>query len=168
MSIFSRATGVDLLADLSEFFRSMGSAIGGVRERAEGVSALLRDQSRSAFVIVTSPELGPSREAAFLAEHLQAAGMERSAVIVNRVNRLGLEGGTVEEVRARMGEALGERLARRVASNLADHDLRSRRDARNIAQLCAEIGEREPFLVDDLDHGVQDLAGLTRVAEQLF
>ena len=38
-----RATGVDLLEDLSEFFRSFGGMVEGFRERAQEVNALLAD-----------------------------------------------------------------------------------------------------------------------------
>src|SRR5919197_465913 len=53
-SVLGRATGVDVLEDLSEFFRSFGGMVEGFRERAERVNALLGD-SRSTFVVVTSP-----------------------------------------------------------------------------------------------------------------
>ncbi|WP_410962821.1 hypothetical protein, partial [Salmonella sp. SAL4446] len=53
-SELKRATGIDLLDDLSTFFSSVGSMTEGFRVRAEHVNALLAD-SRSAFVLVTSP-----------------------------------------------------------------------------------------------------------------
>ena len=40
----SRATGIDLLHDLSEFFRSFGDMSQGFRERAERVNQLLADR----------------------------------------------------------------------------------------------------------------------------
>ena len=54
LSVLKRATGIDLLEDLSAFFSSFGDMAEGFRERAERVNALLAD-SRSAFVLVTSP-----------------------------------------------------------------------------------------------------------------
>src|SRR3954449_4188628 len=42
-SVLKRLTGVDLLQDLSVFFRALGGLIEGFRERAEGVKALLGD-----------------------------------------------------------------------------------------------------------------------------
>ena len=53
-SIMSRATGIDLLHDLSEFFRSFGEMSEGFRERAERVNQLLADR-HSTFVLVTLP-----------------------------------------------------------------------------------------------------------------
>ena len=57
-AIFARVTGVDMLGDLSRFFRSVSGVIDGFGERTRGVAALLRDPSTT-FMIVTSPE--PSR-----------------------------------------------------------------------------------------------------------
>jgi hypothetical protein len=65
-AIFARVTGVDMLGELSRFFRSLSGVIEGFGERIRGVAALLRDQDTS-FLIVTSPEPEPAREAVFLA-----------------------------------------------------------------------------------------------------
>src|SRR3954452_25039773 len=46
-SVMQRATGIDLLQDLSDFFKSFGEMSKGFRERAERVNALLAD-SRTA------------------------------------------------------------------------------------------------------------------------
>ena len=41
-SIFARVTGVDMLGELSRFFRSLSGVIDGFGERTRGVEALLR------------------------------------------------------------------------------------------------------------------------------
>ena len=53
-SVMKRATGVDLLQDLSEFFSAFGDMTDGFRERAGRVNELLGARS-TAFVLVTSP-----------------------------------------------------------------------------------------------------------------
>ena len=58
-SIFARVTGVDMLDELSRFFRAMSGVIGGFGQRTREVEALLRAPETS-FVIVTSPEPDPS------------------------------------------------------------------------------------------------------------
>ena len=63
-SIMQRATGIDLLKDLGEFFASFGGMTEGFRERAERVNRLLCDH-RSAFVLVTSPRRDSIEEARF-------------------------------------------------------------------------------------------------------
>src|SRR5882724_9441746 len=130
-SIFARVTGVDMLNDLSTFFRSLSGVLDGFGERTRGVDALLRSPS-TAFLIVTSPEIEPSREAAFLASRLRDAGMSEAHLIVNRVHRDGLDGHSVEDVASALAPKLGEELAARAAGNLADFDVLARRDSETI------------------------------------
>jgi anion-transporting ArsA/GET3 family ATPase len=167
LSMFSRFTGVDLLTDLSAFFGSLAGMVDGFRERAQAVEQLLRDPA-SAFLLVTSPEPEQTRETIFFAEQLVAAGMERAGVIVNRVHSDGLQGRTPLEVQELLAGELGERLAARVAHNLADFDVLVRRDRSSVERLERSLGDREPILIPHLDQDVHDLAGLARIAEHLF
>ena len=166
-AVFARVTGMDMLGDLSAFFRSAAGVLGGFSERTRGVVALLRDPATT-FMIVTSPEPEPAREAVFLAERLAAAGMSRGGLVVNRVHADGLGGRSPAEVRARLTPRLGRALAARLAMNLADLDLLARRDHDTITRLSEQLGEAEPLLVPDLGEDVYELAGLARVAEHLF
>ncbi len=167
LSVFSRFTGVDLIADLSAFFGSLAGMVDGFRERAHTVDRLLRDPT-TAFLLVTSPEPEAAREAIAFAERLTAAGMDRAGVIVNRVHRDGLEGHSPAEVQALLAHELGERLAARVAANLADFDVLAGRDRETLARLSATLDDPHPIPVPHLDGDVQDLAGLDRVAGYLF
>ncbi len=167
LSVFSRFTGVDLIGELSGFFGALAGMLDGFRERAHAVEALLRDPA-TAFLLVTSPEPEPAREAASFAKHLAAAGMDRAATIVNRVHRDGLQGHSPAQVQALLTDELGERLAARVAANLADFDVLVERDRTSVAQLSEVLGDPDPILVPHLDGDVQDLAGLARVADVLF
>jgi anion-transporting ArsA/GET3 family ATPase len=166
-AIFARVTGVDMLSDLSGFFRSLTGIIDGFGERTRGVAELLSDPTTS-FLIVTSPEPEPAREAVFLADKLTAAGMSRDATIINRVHLHGLDGHAVEEVQALLRTELDDSLARRVAHNLADFDVLVRRDRDTIALLGRELQESDPVIVPHLDEDIQDLAGLARIASHLF
>jgi anion-transporting ArsA/GET3 family ATPase len=166
-AIFARVTGVDMLGDLSRFFVSLSGVIDGFGERTRGVAALLRDP-RTSFVIVTSPEPEPAREASFLADRLAAAGMPAGELIVNRVHTHGLHGFSAQQVAELLTPALDERLAARVASNLADFDMLTRRDRETIAELSRTFTAQRPILVPHLDEDVQDLLGLSRIAEHLF
>jgi anion-transporting ArsA/GET3 family ATPase len=167
LSMFSRFTGVDLLSDLSAFFGSLAGMVDGFRERARAIEELLRDPA-TAFLLVTSPEPEQTRETIFFAEQLAAAGMRRAGVIVNRVHSDGLEGHTAQEVQALLSGELGERLAGRVAHNLADFDVLARRDRASVERLEGALGDREPILIPHLDQDVHDLAGLELIAEHLF
>jgi anion-transporting ArsA/GET3 family ATPase len=166
-SIFARITGVDMLAELSRFFRSLGGVIDGFRERTRAVSALLRSP-QAAFLIVTSPESEPAQEARYLVERLAAADMARAELIVNRVHSDGLQGYSREQVAELLAGQLGTALATRVAGNLGDFDVLARRDQATIRSLSGLLDGTEPILVPHLDEDVQDLRGLSGIAEYLF
>jgi anion-transporting ArsA/GET3 family ATPase len=165
-AIFARVTGVDMLSDLSTFFRSLSGILGGFGERTRGVAELLREDATT-FVLVTSPEPEPAQEALFLADRLAEKGMRRGGLIVNRVHFDGLGEHTVEQAQAVLADELGERLAARVAANLADFDVLVRRDRQTIERLSRELNEPRPVLVPHLDQDVSDIAGLARLAERL-
>jgi len=169
-SIFARVTGVNMLDELSRFFRSLSGVIGAFGERTRSVEALLRDR-RTGFLIVTSPEPEPAREAGYLAQRLATASMQLDALIVNRVHTLGLHGRSAAALTEELSDQLGERLAARVAANLANFDVLAQRDSETIARLSS--GESAtampaPVLVPHLDEEIQDLLGLSRVAEHLL
>jgi anion-transporting ArsA/GET3 family ATPase len=167
-SIFARVTGVDMLSELSRFFRSLGGVIDGFRERTRGVEEILRSP-RTAFLIVTSPEREAAREARFLAGRLAQAGRPAAELIVNRVHTNGLEGQDVQQLADELAARLGESLGARVANNLSDFDILARRDRETIAELTATLeGPADPIIVGQLDEEVQDLLGLARIAEQLL
>src|ERR671927_1722064 len=86
-SVLRRLTGVDLLDDLSVFFRALGGLVDGFRERAEGVKALLADPATT-FVIVSSPEREPVEEAIFFRGKLADHGLPFGGLVVNRVHAL--------------------------------------------------------------------------------
>jgi len=166
-AIFARVTGVDMLSELSRFFRSLTGVIDGFGERTREVQALLRAPQTS-FLIVTSPEPEPAQEAEFLLRRLAEKDMPVGELIVNRVHTHGLRGHSVEDVAELLEPKLGERLAARVAANLADFDVLASRDHETIARLAERWGQRQPVVVAHLDEDVQDLLGLAHIAEQLF
>jgi anion-transporting ArsA/GET3 family ATPase len=166
-SVFARVAGIDLLSDLTAFFRSLAGTVEGIAERARGVSALLRDPARTSFLIVTSPERDPVREAIALRAHLDEQGMPFGGMIVNRVHVGGLEGHAPAEVSELLTPDLGERLASRVAENLADFDVLARRDAQSITRLRSATGDTHPLLIPELDEDVHDVDSLAKIATHL-
>src|SRR5215207_10102919 len=112
-ALLRRVTGVDLLNDLSVFFRALGGMIDGFVARGERVGALLSDPGTT-FLIVTSPRHDPIEEAVFLHRRLRDAGMPFGGLVVNRVHEAPeLDG----ELPAELVEELGETLAGRVATS---------------------------------------------------
>jgi anion-transporting ArsA/GET3 family ATPase len=168
--VLSRLTGVDLLDDLSVFFRALGGLVDGFRERAEGVKALLADPA-TVFLVVTSPEREPVEEAIFFRSKLQESGMPFGGLIVNRVHTLDGAGGRLpspESVAAELVEDLGPRLSAKVARTYGEALATAERDAAAIERLCAETGDQDPVIVPELDGDVHDVAGLVAVHEHLF
>jgi anion-transporting ArsA/GET3 family ATPase len=166
-SVLKRVTGVDLLRDLSVFFRSLGGLIDGFRERAAGVKAILTDPG-TLFLIVTSPDHDPAEEAIFFHGKLREAGMPFGGLIVNRVQRAEGLDGDPREVERSLIEPLGDGLARKVAQAYADAQVLARRDAAGVEHLRAEVDGPEPVIVPQLDGDVHDVDGLVAVHRFLF
>jgi anion-transporting ArsA/GET3 family ATPase len=167
-SVLKRLTGVDLLEDLSVFFRALGGLIDGFKERAEGVKRLLADPATT-FLVVTSPEREPVEEAIFFRGKLRDAGMAFGGLVVNRVHApAGRDGAAPAAVEAELREALGGKLAGKVARTWGEERALAERDATAIEHLKAETGERAPFVVPQLEGDVHDVDGLVLVHRHLF
>jgi anion-transporting ArsA/GET3 family ATPase len=164
--VLRRVTGVDLLEDVSVFFRALGDLLGGFRERAEAVNRLLGDPG-TVFLLVTSPEREPIDEALFFWRKLKAARMPFGGVIVNRVHHREAEGDPEEVVESLAG-TLGEELARKVAHNFRDYQVLARRDQQNIASLAGKLDDDRILEVPYLDEDVHDLEGLAAIGRFLF
>jgi anion-transporting ArsA/GET3 family ATPase len=157
-SVLRRVTGVDLLRDLSVFFRSLGGMIDGFTERARRVGALLEDPATT-FLIVTAPRHDPVEEAIFFHRKLRDAGMPFGGVVVNRVHSAP-EGEVPEE----LGRALGAR----VAAAADELTALAHRDAANIDLLLAELADPPAIVVPELDDDVHDVEGLALMRSHLF
>ena len=163
-SALRRTTGIDLLEDLSTFFSSFGSMTEGFRERAELVNALLAD-SRSAFVLVTSPRADAVEEAGWFHHRLLDAGLPFAGVVANRVRPAAPRG----DPSAELDDLLGDPgLARKVLRTFEDERRLAAQDRRNLADLAKLLGRKPMIEVPHLDDDVHDLAGLARMDEYLF
>jgi anion-transporting ArsA/GET3 family ATPase len=163
--VLRRLTGVDLLDDLSVFFRSLSGLIDGFKERAEGVKALLGDPATT-FLIVSSPEREPVEEAIFFRGKLADHGMPFGGVIVNRVHAL--DGAADDADTSALEAALGASLAGKVGRAYAEERALAERDAAAIARLRAETGDPAPVLVPQLAGDVHDIDGLVAIHAHLF
>jgi anion-transporting ArsA/GET3 family ATPase len=161
-SLMRRATGIDLLEDLSDFFRSFGDMSQGFRERADRVNALLGDR-RTSYVLVSSPRIAAIQEAIYFHHRILDAGLPFGAAIVNRVHRV--ERGASA---AGLAERLGDELAEKVERNLEDYRRLAKRDGANLTVLRRRLGRKPMIEVPELDDEVHDLDGLRRMDEYLF
>jgi anion-transporting ArsA/GET3 family ATPase len=164
-SLLRRVTGVDLLDDLSTFFRSMGGMIDDIAERGRHVKALLADPSTT-FVLVTSLERDPVDETIFFHRRLRDQGLPFGGLVVNRV-RPEVPGGAGGLAEALEGE-LGADLARRVARTAGEAAALAARDVANLARLRLALGDPPVVSVPQLPGDVHDLDGLARMCEHLF
>jgi anion-transporting ArsA/GET3 family ATPase len=160
-----RATGVDLLADLSEFFRSFGGMVEGFRERAREVNALLADE-RSTFVVVTSPREDSLDEAAFFHERLLEAKLPFAGVIANRVRLPAPE--HKADVDGEVEELLGPDLGRKVLRTWDEERVLAARDRAALRRLRKRLDGVPVIEVPRLDEDVHDLDGLALMNDYLF
>jgi anion-transporting ArsA/GET3 family ATPase len=165
-SVLERATGVDLLSDLADFFNAIGDMSEGFRNRAHEVEALLRDDGTT-FLLVTSPRAAAIADARFFHGKLDEAGMPFGGLIVNRVR----EGAAVTanpELERELTGLLDERLARKVLRDVEDRNSLAARDLRNIALMREEMAGDALISVPELAGDVHDLDGLAAVARHLL
>jgi anion-transporting ArsA/GET3 family ATPase len=166
-SVLKKVTGVDLLTDLSVFFKALGGLIDGFKERAEGVKAILTDPATT-FLIVSSPEREPVDEAIFLRGKLREAGMPFGGLVVNRVHIAAADAAQTDTLAADLSGELGDKLAGKVARTLEEFRVLAVRDAASIVRLSKELGEKDPIVIPHLDGDVHDVEGLLAIRRHLF
>jgi hypothetical protein len=163
-SLLKRVTGVDLLQDLSVFFRTLGGMIDGFMERADRVGALLEDPATT-FLIVSSARHDPSEEAAHFHRKLLEAAMPFGGLVVNRVHSAPALDGGLPPV---LAKELGEELAERVGTSARELAALARRDAEGVERLVARLDHPPAIVIPELDDDVHDVDGLALVREHLF
>ncbi|MBV8300636.1 MAG: ArsA family ATPase [Candidatus Dormibacteraeota bacterium] len=84
LRIADRLLGGEVLQEVSDFVRQLQQLYGGVQQRARDVYRLLRSP-RVGFVVVSTLEPGPFKEAEFFAGKLRDYAMPLRSVVVNRV-----------------------------------------------------------------------------------
>ena len=83
-TVADRILGSQFLEDIAEFFILFQSMYDGFVERAEAVTRLLSDP-RTTFVVVSTLEPAPAREAAYFLDELDRRDLALGAVVLNRV-----------------------------------------------------------------------------------
>jgi anion-transporting ArsA/GET3 family ATPase len=186
--VADRILGTDFLADISEFFILFQSMYDGFVERSESVGRLMADR-RTTFIVVSTLEAVPLREAEFFAEQLTSRRLHLGAIVLNKVLPDYLRDPDGAAVAESMKERAGE-LAPRLAPCLAQLDP-AIADTDQIARVLAEVAdsylnfqvvalremeERSMLsVVPDVlatvpffDTDIYDLAGLVRLGEQIW
>ncbi len=187
-SVADRILGTEFLADISEFFILFQSMYDGFVDRSESVGRLLSDR-RTTFLVVSTLEAVPLREAEFFAEQLTSRRLHLGAIVLNKVlpdYLRGAEGAQVAEaLRDRAGE-LADQLApglaatdpalgdpdqiARVLTEVADSYLNFQvvalreMEERSMLSVVPDVLATVPFF----DTDIFDLAGLVRLGEQIW
>jgi anion-transporting ArsA/GET3 family ATPase len=167
MRVAGRVTGMDLLDDLADFFRQFEGMYEGFKQRAEQVLELLRHPD-SRFVVVTSPEPPPLREARYFLERLQQEGLHAAGLVVNRI-RPELPRDPTDAAIARVGGALLPEDAPTTGALQLLTDVRNlaNRQRRDVAAALYGVDVRSLVEVPLLGGDVHDLAGLRTIATTL-
>jgi len=186
--VADRILGTEFLADISEFFILFQSMYDGFIERSESVGRLMADR-RTTFIVVSTLEAVPLREAEFFAEQLTARRLHLGAIVLNKVLPDYLRDPDGAAVAESMKERAGE-LAPRLAPCLAQVDP-AIADTDQVARVLSEVADsylnfqvvalREMeeramlSVVPDVlatvpffDTDIYDLAGLARLGEQIW
>ena len=158
--LMERVTGVDLLHDLSVFFRALGGMIDGFTERARRVGALLEDPGTT-FLIVTAPRHDPAEEAVFFHRKLVDASMPFGGLVVNRLHAAPGRNGALPD-------GLDADLAAKVETAADEVEALAEREAATVERLRERLGDPPIVLIPELDGDVHDVEGLARVRDHLF
>lgn len=85
LKFMERFTGVQMLADLSDFLLAFSSMFDGFKDRSHRVGALLRDEA-TAFLLVCSPEPASLQQVDQFAARLRQDRLRIAGLLANRVH----------------------------------------------------------------------------------
>jgi anion-transporting ArsA/GET3 family ATPase len=180
-SVADRILGSKFLEDIAEFFLLFQTMYDGFVDRAKAVTRTLAD-SRTTFVVVSTLESAPVREAEFFIDALDDRGFHLGAVVLNKVLPSWFldkgATGAAKELCARSEElagvlpaSLGEppqvgRVLREVGESFLNFQVVAKREAEIRAELSAapEVVAAVPYF----DHDITDLAGLLDLGQRFW
>ncbi|HJR24847.1 MAG TPA: ArsA-related P-loop ATPase [Acidimicrobiales bacterium] len=180
-SVADRILGSKFLEDIAEFFLLFQTMYKGFVTRAEAVTRTLADK-RTTFVVVSTLESAPVREAEFFIDALEERRLHLGAVVLNKVLPAWfLDSGATEAAKvlcadsprlakaAPVDDASPEQVARvlhEVGESFLNFQVVAKREAEMRAELSAapEVVASVPYF----DHDITDLAGLIQLGEQIW
>jgi anion-transporting ArsA/GET3 family ATPase len=181
--VADRLLGGQFLEDIGEFFLNFQTMYDGFVKRARSVEALLHDR-RTTFVVVSTLEAAPLREAEFFISELSARKLHLGAVVLNKTlpdyllgeagdaaaRALVTDPGPAAEAAAGAVPDLDPATTRRVLTTIGESFLNFEVAAKREAELRGELGRLEaPVLrVPAFEEDIHDLRGLARLGECLF
>ncbi len=181
--VADRVLGTQFLEDIAQFFILFQTMYDGFVQRARAVQRLLANRCTS-FVVVSTLEAVPLREAEFFAEELNARRLHLGAIVLNKVLPAYLRDPEAVAVAEQMRDGAGplaselaslldggeenqlRRVLHEVGQSYVDYRIVAQREAEQRAELEAvpETLVSIPFF----DTDVYDLAGLLRLGARLW
>ncbi|MEY2588847.1 MAG: hypothetical protein QOJ67_831 [Acidimicrobiaceae bacterium] len=180
-TVADRILGSQFLEDIAEFFLLFQSMYDGFVDRAKAVTRVLEDR-RTTFVVVSTLESAPVREAEFFIRELQARKLHLGAVVLNKVlpdylldrkattsaKRMVADAPVLAEALDRtFGESAQiERVLREVGESFLNFQVVAKREAETKGELAGapEVVATVPYF----DSDIYDLAGLIRLGDKIW
>ncbi|HEX2274670.1 MAG TPA: ArsA-related P-loop ATPase [Acidimicrobiales bacterium] len=178
--VADRILGSQFLEDIAEFFLLFQTMYPGFAERARAVKHLLHDR-RTTFLVVTTLEAAPVREAEFFLSALAAQGFHAGALVLNKVLPPYLLDPSAAEVAERLAaeapalaDALPEagppqavsRVLREVAESFLNFQVVAKREAELRAELAASA--EVVVSIPSFDTDIYDVSGLVQVGRAVW
>ncbi|MHB8318931.1 MAG: ArsA family ATPase [Acidimicrobiales bacterium] len=176
--VADRILGTQFIADISEFFILFQSMYDGFLERSKSVTRLLSDQ-RTTFLVVSTLEVTPAREAEFFATQLRARGLDLGAIVLNKVLPSYMRDPSVDRVAHVMKErskglaegissdpSLAAGVLEEVAESFLNFEMVARREHKQQVELSSssELLVTVPFFASD----IYDMDGLLKLGAQIW
>jgi anion-transporting ArsA/GET3 family ATPase len=182
--VADRVLGSQFLEDIAEFFILFQTMYPGFVERSRAVERLLQDR-RTTFMVVSTLEAAPVREAEFFVHVLTSKNFHVGALVLNRVLPAYLLDDAAESRAARLvddaaelahldgladllgtNEAQLARVLSEVGENFQNFAVVARREAAQRHEL--EVRCDMVATVPEFDADIYDLPGLLRLGEQVW
>jgi anion-transporting ArsA/GET3 family ATPase len=180
--VADRILGSQFLQDIAEFFILFQTMYEGFVQRARAVERLLQDR-RTTFVVVSTLESAPVREAEFFIQVLTDKRFHLGALILNKVlpayfldegacSRAEWLSWHTREASEKVAPAINadtdqvERVLKEVADSFRNFAVVAQREAKQRSELAAVpdvVATAESFETD-----IYDLSGLLRLGEQIW
>jgi anion-transporting ArsA/GET3 family ATPase len=188
-SVADRILGTQFLEDIAEFFILFQSMYDGFVERARAVTALL-GSPQATFLVVSTLEVSPAREAEFFLEVLAERRYHVGALILNKVLPeflLSRKGADAARAMTKEGAAIAAAVSpslppadgaedqrdkhlthmlTEIGASFLNYQVVARREAEQRSELSAspELTLSVPYFEED----IHSLAGLLRLGEQVW
>jgi anion-transporting ArsA/GET3 family ATPase len=179
-TIADRILGSQFLEDIAEFFLLFQSMYGGFVKRANAVTRVLGDR-RTTFVVVSTLESAPVREAQYFISELRSRELHLGAVVLNKV----LPGYLLDREATRSAQLMCaepdvlagkladgrdagvlERVFQEIGNSFLNFQVVANREAETRAELSSipDVVANVPYF----DTDIYDLAGLIRLGAKIW